>query len=194
MTPQRYRPVMMANAMTVADRLFGRRPERPTRSAEEIWGERRQGQYALVFDEARRALDRQAAGLDGVRGRAGTLVAAASLVTSFTSSSLAIAQVGLPLVVALAAYFGIVFLAVVIMWPVRGWRIGPDTKRVLDDYIDRADFASLAELHRSLALHMQNWYDGNQRRLSLRLRLFSIACVLLLVEVLALVVELRGRP
>ena len=162
-------------------------------SAQELWGERRQAQYGVVFDEARRSLDRQASSLDGVRGRAGTLVAAASLVTSFTGSTADLSRAGPSLLAALGAYLGVVVLAVVIMWPLRDWRLGPDTKRVLEDYIDREDYASLAELHRSLALHMHAWYERNQPRLNIRLRLFSVSCILLLVEVVALVVELRGR-
>jgi hypothetical protein len=162
-------------------------------SAQELWGDRRQAQYAVVFDEARRSLDRQASSLDGVRGRAGTLVAAASLVTSFTGSTADLSRAGPSLLAALGAYLGVVVLAVVIMWPLRDWRLGPDTKRVLEDYIDREDYASLAELHRSLALHMHAWYQRNQPRLNIRLRLFSVSCILLLVEVVALVVELRGR-
>lgn len=158
----------------------------------EQWGDRRAEQYRLVFEEARRALDRQASSLDSVRGRAGTLIAASSIVTGFIGNFQAVASPGLAFWLALAAYGGVVLLAVVILWPARGWRLGPDTKRVLEDYLDRDDFASQPELHRALAIHMDGWYARNQRRLDLRLRLFVAASILLLVEVVALVVEVRG--
>jgi hypothetical protein len=159
---------------------------------EQGWGDLRSAQYALVYDEARRALERQAASLDGVRGRAGTIIAASSLVTTFIGNNQAVGAVGPAFIVALISYIGVVLLAVVILWPVRGWRLGPETQRVLDDYVDRDDFASLPELHRSLAIHMQSWYSRNQDRLNIRLRLFSVACTLMLIEVVALVIELRG--
>jgi hypothetical protein len=82
-------------------------------------------------------------------------------------------------------------LAVVILWPVRRWRLGADPKRLLEDYIDREDYASLPEMHRALAVHMDGWYENNQR-LNQRLALFAVACMLLVVEVIALVIELQG--
>ena len=162
----------------------------PPAELQRAWDDARAQQYELAFTEARRALDRQAASLDGIRSRAGVLVAASSLVTSFIGSGASGA--GPALVVALVAYFGVVMLAVVILWPVRRWRLGADPKRLLEDYIDREDYASLPEMHRALAVHMDGWYETNQRRLNQRLALFAVACMLLVVEVVALVIELQG--
>lgn len=143
----------------------------------------------LVLDQAQRGLTRQQADLDNLRARAGTLVAAASLVSSFLGAQAlkdshlpkpAIAAVG----VAVLALVVVIASAVVIVWPYT-WRWGINAHLLLSAYVEGDDPATLDETRRSLAWYMQDDADTNQVKLDSLFRTLQLALIGVGIEVLS---------
>ncbi len=148
--------------------------------------------YQLAFEEAKRAVVQQAGAVEALRGRAGTLLAVASLATSFLGG-LALqdkAPRGWLSWVAVAAFVGVVVLAVLILLPSYKWVFALSARRIIGDYIEGEPPADLAATHRDLALHLENHLDRNEKRLDWLYRQFTAASALLVVEVLAWLVIL----
>jgi hypothetical protein len=141
----------------------------------------------LAYDEATRAIDRQSTSLDGLRARAGILLAAVSLATSFFGglalgdgdlSTPAIAFVVVAILSGLAA--GV--LCVAVLWPRAEWKFNIGAKELLPR-LEAAD--DEASAYRSLALTLEEAYDENEDGLGSLLWRFRLACIALGVEALA---------
>jgi len=79
--------------------------------------------YALAYDEAKRALDEQERVVAELRSRAGTLIAAAAITTSFLGGRILSSHHLHPLAwaaIGCFAFVGITLLA--LLWPWRDWR------------------------------------------------------------------------
>jgi hypothetical protein len=139
---------------------------------------------ALVLEQAHRGIAQQQHDLDNLRARAGTLVAAAALVSTFLGAE-TLRDDRLPApalaaaITAVAALVVVIAAAAVILLPYQ-WRWGIDAWALLRDYVqpenDRP--ATLDELRRDLAWHMQddaNHNDAQLRRLFLALTVAVIA-------------------
>jgi hypothetical protein len=141
--------------------------------------------YQLAYEEAQRALTNQAGALDGLRGRAGTLLAVASLATSFLGGL--VFQGGTPKgwapQVGIFAFIAVVLLSLVVLLPMPGWKFTVSAQVIVRDFIEADSPASLAETHRELALRFEQWLNQNQRRLNRRYWIFIAASALLAVEV-----------
>jgi hypothetical protein len=150
---------------------------------------------ALVFGEAVRALDQQAASVEGIRSRAGVLLSAASIATSFLAGLGLSEGEGLGVWSGLASLaFGVVGgLCVAILWPRRQWFFTANPKLLVRDYLDPAD-VDLARTYRNLALWADTWAEGNRTKIRTMLNWFELACVLLAVEIAFWIAELAwGR-
>ena len=122
--------------------------------------------YKLAYDEAVRGLSQQQSVLESFRTRAGILLSAAAIATSFLGGTalqdgeltrwswLAIVVFGL---VGLAALFA--------LWPRKDWEVFAAPRRLIETYVETASALDLAAIRRDLALHMEDSYDENAKRL-----------------------------
>lgn len=157
-----------------------RRVEPVTERSEEARGD--PVAYRLALDEAIRALEGQRESLDELRARAGILLSAALLVgallgvpASQTQSLNYVLAASILLAIAVAA-------SLLVLRPTGGWKFSVGTKALLKDYIESDPPATIPELHRSLAWHMDDDYGENQRRLKWLYRTFTTASIVVVGE------------
>ncbi len=152
----------------------------------------REALYRVAYDEAVRALGEQQALIESLRARAGLLLSAAAIATSFLGSQ-ALARGG---AAALAWVAVLCFLSVAaaaalaILWP-RESLFGADPALLIRDYAESPEPRPVSLLHRDLSLSRQRDIDQCRRiagRLGLLLQfgsgLFAIE-ILLWVAALA---------
>ena len=91
--------------------------------------------HRLAYDEARRRLDAQEQSLDELRSRAGVLIAASTIVTTFLGGSAASSAGALTLVtlLAIAAFVASVGLAGWTLLPRDGWAFYFGTTKLLEE-------------------------------------------------------------
>ncbi len=151
----------------------------------------------LAYDEAVRTITAQAGVLDNLRSRAGTLIAVASLVTSFLGGQ-ALAKptfsngvVVRPEIeswgmVAVVTFVVVALLAIVVLYPYT-WRFEVDASAILewpaDDY--EAALSAMAGYH-------ANNHKANEARLIWLFRAFGVGCVFLVAETIAWIFALAG--
>jgi hypothetical protein len=154
--------------------------------------------YEVVYAESIRALDLQRAAFDGLRGRVGFLLSAATIATSFLGG-LALtdrADAGSWIAIFLFVAFGGVALR--LLWPraegADGFSATPSI--VIGEYLERGDEdrASLAEIYRDLALFAEAAHNRNRDvHLVPLTNYFRAAIVLLTAEIVAWVIDLGLR-
>jgi hypothetical protein len=139
---------------------------------------------ALAFQEALRGVTQQQAVLESIRGRAATLLAIASVSTSFlggvalnTERPRGLAWIPVLLFILVGV------LAILILLPRRGWIFRLGARELIRDYVEADPPAALPEMQRDLALHLERHYQGNERRLRRLFWLFQAASALLVGEV-----------
>ena len=149
----------------------------------------------LAFEEAQSAISSQATTLDGLRARAGTLLAAASLVTSFLGGQ-ALAKptldkglvvrpdVGFEGWVAIGFFVLVAVLTLAILWPYE-WRFVMGAQTILTG----ADFETT---QRDLAEYHEKNYDANKEKLDGLFWCFRLACIFLACETVAWIIDLGG--
>lgn len=76
------------------------------------------------------------------------------------------------------------------LWPRRDWEVAAGPRRLIATYVESSDPLSLPEIHRDLALHMEDSYDENPARLTRLIFVFRAAAAALGVEILAWMVDL----
>jgi hypothetical protein len=143
--------------------------------------------YELVLDQALRGLTQQQSSLDGLRSRAGTLIAASSLVSSFLGAA-TLKNTGLSagavlfLALALVAFATVVVGVVIILLPYE-WKWGIDPHAMLHDYVESATPADIDGMRRDLAYYIGEDLDYNRTRLDRLFRWLRIATVAIAAEV-----------
>jgi hypothetical protein len=197
-----------------ADPLRGRGAALPTSGrcraiAKEACGNPRTPRYSrtvpdavgkLAYDETVRAIAGQANVLDGLRSRAGVLLAAASLVTAFLGGqalALPIVKNGVversPIggwgVVAVVAFVGVAFLTITILWPYQ-WRFAMGAGPILAAGAD-PDPISFDDAQAQLAKYHEENYDLNEPKIDRLFWVFRVACLLLTVETVAWILDLQ---
>jgi hypothetical protein len=150
-----------------------------------------------VYRESIRTLDEQAKVLDGLRNRAGALVAVSSLVTAFLGGqalnrSGAVMQVGGRTVTEIhldaiawtaIGLFCVVLLAnLLIVAPWRNWVFTHNPHQLISVHLDPGPPSTVSELHRSLSYWNGVHYKANGNKLRILSALFATACTLLAVE------------
>ena len=110
--------------------------------------------YELAFREGVRQLEHQERALDELRSRAGTLLAASALATSFLGAAALqdAKEWTLPIFVAVIAFGVTLLFCLVVLWPLTEWRFVNDPTKVIGDFIEDNVPAPVAEIHRELAL------------------------------------------
>jgi hypothetical protein len=146
--------------------------------------------YELAYDEARRALDAQESVVNELRTRAGVLIAAAAITTSFFGGrALSDGDVATAGWIAITC-FGVVGASVLaVLWPRTDWTFTVNAQRFIGTYVESEDGPlPLPAIHRDLALHMSASYVTNARQLRALTMAFRIGAIFLVGEVVAWVV------
>ena len=154
----------------------------------------------IGYDEALRTINSQSNVLDELRGRAGTLLAAASLVTSFlggavlASPTLTSGVMTRPSIsvwgwTAISAFCVIGAVSLIILWPYT-WRFDMNPVSI----ITSAEAAGLNanELKLDLAGFHRNNFESNQWKLDWLFWAFRLGCAALVLEAIAWILDLRG--
>lgn len=149
--------------------------------------------YEVAYDEAVRALVEQQAVIDGMRNRAGLVLSAAAITTSFLGArSLSPGELELASWLATVCFVGVALVSLVILWP-RRWEFEADPGEVIAAYGDAAEPASVGRLYRNLSLQMHCSYIKNRSGLRRLVAFSQIAICLLTAEVTLWVIALAIR-
>jgi hypothetical protein len=146
--------------------------------------------YALAFDEAGRALDGQERTVNELRSRAGVLIAAAAITTSFFGARAITGELSTTVWCAVVAFALVGASVLVVLWPRSEWQFSASATDLIATYIETDVPASLPQIHRDLALHRSASYDRNARQLRMLFGAFRAGLVLLVVEVGAWMIAL----
>lgn len=150
--------------------------------------------YALVYNEAVRALTRQRDAFESLRSRAGVLLSGAAVASSlFGGQTVAAGRLGLFGWVAVAALAALGLTLLVVLWPRVEWEDTPLPSRLLQTVIEIPEPIALEVLHRELALHMESVYNQNDFEYERLAKFFRTAAILLNIEVLAWVLDLATK-
>src|SRR5262245_30944512 len=147
---------------------------------------------ALIYQEAVRGLLQQQAAVESLHARAATLIFAASFASSLLGSNALGDGVDAWDWVALGLLLCIGVLAVFALWPYYSFTFRFDPEDLLRDYVDTDRPASMADMHRDLALRAERDRRANGplvRRIRIAL---EVALVLLVLEMLAWLFSIGG--
>jgi hypothetical protein len=146
--------------------------------------------YRVAYDEAVRALAEQQALIESLRARAGLLLSAAAIATSFLGSQ-ALTRVRLgPLGwIGLACFFAATATALAILWP-RELILTADPEAVIRIYVEAGEPTSIGTLYRDLSLHFRRGLEENRLTLDRLSTLLQIGSALLAIEILLWVATL----
>jgi hypothetical protein len=151
--------------------------------------------YALAYREARRALEDQERSVVELRARAGALIAAAAITTSFFGGqTLTRHDVGIAGWVAIGCFVLLGFAVLLMLWPRQDWEFSLAPAEFIATYLERADGEAVEPhlIERDLALHMGRSIKFNSAQLNTLAGIFRFGALLLLIEVLAWVVALAA--
>jgi endonuclease/exonuclease/phosphatase (EEP) superfamily protein YafD len=143
----------------------------------------------LAYTEAVRGLQEQSGVLESLQSRAGTLLAGASLVTSFFGERALEHRLDFWSGIATAAFVMASLLIIGMLWPRHRWAFVLSARALLSAAASEPD-ASVVFAHREAALQLEDMFDKNQGILRGLFRLFQFSSVFLIVEVVAWIVEL----
>jgi hypothetical protein len=146
----------------------------------------------VVYEESVRTVDTQRELLEGLRARAGTLLASAFVAAAFFSGK-ALTRPELPALAWIAILlFGLVVLttlAVLIPWR---WTFAHDPHELITIYLEPEPPPTVEELYRNLAA----WNGVHNLENGIKLRLifgaFGVACISLAVEIAIWLVIIVG--
>lgn len=146
--------------------------------------------YRLAYEEGVRALAQQEEAVESFKTRAGLLLSAAAITTSFLGSQvLGAGHPGPPSWLALVCFAGLSGTVLAMLFPGRE-EYSAASKRVVAVYIEGERQFSTTEIHRDLAIHMENDLVENQMTLRRLARAFRTACGLMATEVILWIVAL----
>jgi len=149
--------------------------------------------YALASREARRGLEDQEKSVVELRARAGALIAAAAVATSFFGGQTLVTRgTGVAVWVAIGCFVSLSIAVSLVLWPDRDWEFSLAPKDFIATYLEPADGEPLEPhlIERDLALHMGRSAELNRRQLKALTTVFRVAALLLVAEMLAWVVAL----
>jgi hypothetical protein len=148
--------------------------------------------YRLAYDEAVRTLSQQEGVMEAFRTRAGVLLSAAAVTTSFLGAqALHTRYAGLAIWLALACFAGLSGSVLAMLLPSRA-EFAANPKRVIAAYIETDRPLSMTEIHRDLAFHMEASHADNNLLLKRLAAAFRLACGLMAAEVALWIVALAS--
>jgi hypothetical protein len=149
----------------------------------------------LIWEEGVRAVDLQAHSIDEVRGRAATILSAASIAGAFLASAVLDGNEAFRLATWIATgAFAVVGLATTwVLWPRSGWKLSRRPRWMLEDYVEHDDPADIDDLLHDLARHLERDLETNKAKLDQLFWGLTIGCGALVVEILAFLWDLQSR-
>lgn len=145
----------------------------------------------LAYDEAGRALSEQQGIIESLRTRAGLLLSAAAITTSFLGAQALGAGSSAFAWLAITGFVGVAVASLAILWP-RRWELTADPRSVINAYIEADEAVSIEAVHRDLAVHRYISFIENEKVLEQLIVFFQVASVLLTVEVLWWIVAIAA--
>jgi hypothetical protein len=128
-----------------------------------------------------------------LRARAGALIAAAAITTSFFGAQTLVKHnISAAAWIAIGCFVLLGFAVLLVLWPRQDWEFSLAPDQFIATYLEPTDGKPLA-LHlieRDLALHMGRSAEQNRHQLRTMMSVFRVGAALLVVEVLAWVVAL----
>lgn len=150
--------------------------------------------HGLAYEEALRGVVQQQTVLTDVRGRAATLLGVASISTSFLGGiSLQDQKPTGWSWLAVGAFVVVGLLTIWILLPRRGWTFRMSARKLIKDYVEADQPASLPEMYRDLALHLEHHFENNEKRLTHLFWRLRVASALLVGEIVVWLFVLAGR-
>lgn len=152
--------------------------------------------YELAYTEARRGLEDQLRSVAELRARAGALIAAAAIATSFFGGRALVGQsIDAAAWVAIGCFVLVGFAVLLVLWPSRNWVFSISPGELVVTYLEPEEGDPLAvhAIHRDLALHMGRNAAANRRQLAMLTLLFRAGTLLLVLEMLAWIVALVAQ-
>jgi hypothetical protein len=149
---------------------------------------------AFVYQESLRGLLQQQAAVESLHNRAGILIFASSFASSLLGSRALADGLGAWDWLAVVLLLATGALAVVVLWPYYHLSFRFDAQDLLDTYIDSRPPATMAGMHRELALRMKADWHRNGRVVRRLREAFQLALVLLLATILAWLLSIAGTP
>jgi hypothetical protein len=148
--------------------------------------------YKVAYDEAVRALSEQQEAIDSFRTRAGLLLSAAAITTSFLGAqALNGGDSNITGWLAMTGFVGVAVASLAILWP-REWEFTANPRDVIQTYIEAEEPAPIEELHRDLSLHMHDSYLQNRGGLEQLAVFFQFASGLLTIEVVLWIIAIAS--
>jgi hypothetical protein len=138
--------------------------------------------YKLAYDEAIRSLTKQEDRLDELRSRTGTLVAAASIATSFLGAAALDKVVDWRDYTALALFGVTIALSLFVLFPLPWWEFSIDAKTFLR-IVENSNRPTLVEIHRHVTEMAGKAVRHNEEKLVLVFIAFEAAAAALLIEI-----------
>lgn len=149
----------------------------------------------IVYDEALAAIARQVGSVESMRSRASTVLAAASIVTTFFGTK-AIARHGDQISnwskFAIIAFLAVAAVTLGLLLP-REWRWSRSPSSMIADYIETESPASSDEMLRDLALHIEDDFAQNEKQIRVMTWLFNAAIFFLTAEVVFWSIDLMTK-
>ena len=146
--------------------------------------------YKLAYEEGEKAVAEQGETLTDTRDRVGTLVSAAAVVAGLAAAlafdsarATRLGGWGGLATVAATFGFGAIALSAVMIWRPFPGTFSLDSGMIVGSYLEGDPPASLAEIHRELALHLGTHSQYNRDLLERRLTWFVVALQAFLVEI-----------
>lgn len=139
--------------------------------------------YKVAYDEAVRALSDQQAAIESFRSRAGLLLSAAAVTTSFLGAqALQGRSVSFFSWLALLSFVAVAAASLAILWP-RSWEFTANSRAVVERCIESVEEVQIEDLYRDLSLRMQSSYLENHLGLKHLAAFFQVGSALLTIEV-----------
>lgn len=135
----------------------------------------------LAFDQAIRLIEHQRDAVGAVRERVGSLLAGASIATSFLGSAALEQTDGLDgwSWTAIVLFGVTVTGSIFVLWARRGWEFGLDPAEILAE----SEGADIGQVKLAMTAWMDDYYDRNGARLDRMILAFNLAALGLGLEV-----------
>jgi len=157
-----------------------RPPDRPVLSQADADDPR----LAFVYQEALRGLLQQQSAVESLHNRAATLVFAASFASSLLGGRALADGLGFWDWTGVVLLLAIGILTVLLLWPYYNLTFRFDPADLLAQYVDGATPQTMSEMHRALALRIEDDWHRNGRIVRRLREAFQLALVLLVLEIL----------
>jgi hypothetical protein len=149
--------------------------------------------YEIAYNEAIRLLAEQRAALDNLRTRAGVVLSAAAIATSFLGQNALTSHLSAWDWLAICSFAGLGGLCLSMLWPREEETLSLSPRNLIRTYAEAERPVPVDRVHRDLAYHAEARYGQNEMARRLLEVYLRGANALLSVEVLAWIVDLLIR-